>query len=52
MPFVQKALKEALHRETLDAHLNGDETVAFGMLLIGRLWSRCCLPSGQYESCF
>ncbi|KAK8800720.1 hypothetical protein WA158_000045 [Blastocystis sp. Blastoise] len=30
VPLIQNILKKALHKETLDTHMNGDETVAFG----------------------
>ena len=30
MPIFQKVLREGLHRDHLDMHLNGDETVALG----------------------
>ena len=30
VPIFQKVLREGLHRDVLDMHMNGDETVAMG----------------------
>lgn len=30
VPVFQKVLREGLHRDVLDMHMNGDETVAMG----------------------